>query len=356
MSSVTPPLQNPLIPYPVERAYNVTIRSSTAVSGGFSGAVVFRAMTDDHRELAIRRTPGANVLPPERIKRLCGLLLRISQNGCGVIPVPFLPVRSMSSCHQSSNASDVPWLQEDEFIWQIEPWMPGTPLSGPELTSQHVTTGLSALHEFHQMATRAVDFAGSDRWFHNGIKPSPAVQRRLRIVTELTDGLLDKMYLRLSLDSDARFRSLAMRVCKALRTRLPQLHRELSAVVSISFPVQPVLRDVWRAHVLFTGNHVSGLIDLSAAASDHVTVDVTRLIRSWFGSDVSRVRNAAEEFQSLRPLNVSEQRLMQVLDTTTVLLSPVTWLRRRMESGPAQNCPDKVIARLTELTEVAETF
>ena len=73
-------------------------------------------------------------------------------------------------------------------------------------------------------------------------------------------------------------------------------------------------------------------------ASDHVTVDVTRLIRSWFGSDVSRVRDAVEGFQSLRTLNADEQRLMKVLDATTVLLSPVTWLRRRMDSGSTADC------------------
>ncbi len=70
----------------------------------------------------------------------------------------------------------------------------------------------------------------------------------------------------------------------------------------------------------------------------------------------SRARDAAERFQSLRILNADEQRLMQVLDATTVLLSPVTWLRRRMDSGSTAACEDDVIARLTELTEVAETF
>ena len=61
-----------------------------------------------------------------------------------------------------------------------------------------------------------------------------------------------------------------------------------------------MLRDVWRAHVLFTEDEVTGLIDLTAVASDHVTVDLTRLVRSWFGADVTQVRNAVEQFQQFR--------------------------------------------------------
>ncbi len=275
-----------VVPYTVERAFGVTIRSCAVVSGGFSGAVIVRARTHDDRELAIRRTPGSIALPLERMKRLYDLLLRISRNGCGFVPVPLLPVSSPLSGRNSDNEFDTPWLQEGNDFWQIEPWMPGAPLCGSMLTTQHVNSGLKALNEFHQTATRAVELAGSDNWFHNAIRPSPAVQRRLRIVTELTSGLLDEMNLQLSVDPDNRFRSLANRVCKTLRTRLPQLHRDLSAIASMTFSVQPVLRDVWRAHVLFTGTQVTGIIDLSASASDHVTVDVTRLIRSWFGSDV----------------------------------------------------------------------
>lgn len=345
-----------VIPYSVERAFGVTIRSCTAVSGGFSGAVIVRATTDDDRDLAIRRTPGSIALPPERVKQLYDLLLRMSQSGCGFIPVPLLPVCSPLSGRHSNHDFDAPWLQENNNFWQVEPWMPGAPLFGAGLTAQHVNAGLKALNELHQTATRAVDLEGSDNWFHNANRTSPAVQRRLGIVSELTSGLLEQMHLRLSEDPDIRFRSLAERVCKTLRTRLPQLHHELSAVASMTFSVQPVLRDVWRAHVLFTGTQVTGIIDLSASASDHVTVDVTRLIRSWFGSDSSRVRDAVEGFQSLRTLNASEIRLMQVLDATTVLLSPVTWLRRRMDSGSTAACADDVIARLAELADVAETF
>jgi hypothetical protein len=290
------------------------------------------------------------------MRRLRSLLHQISQSGCKFVPLPLMPAKPETQVHRSENRLVVPWLQVEDCIWQIEPWMPGSSLVGHELTILQLRAALIALHQFHQWATDAVRVVGSDDWFLNDTRPSSAVLRRLSIVDELQAGLLKKLYHRSGDDPDERFRRLADRICEALTTWLPWLQRELTALAAIAFPVQPVLRDIWRAHVLFTDCEVTGLIDLSAAASDHVTVDLARLFRSWFGSDVSRVRNAVKEYQSLRILRGPEQGLIQALDASTVLLSPVTWLRRRMESGDKANFSGDVIDRLTELTDVAGNF
>ena len=344
------------IPDSVERAWEFTIRKATVATGGFSGVRVIHATTNDGRELAIRGTPIAQSLPPERMIGLYRLLRWISQAGDCPVPVPLVPAVGMyPALLQHHNRTEVPWLRDAEIIWQVEPWLPGNPLRGNELSADHVSAALSVLNRFHQLATETVRDLGADAWFTNATKPSPAVLRRLKIVEELMDGKLETLRKHLVVDADERFRHLAIRVCEALRMRLPWLHHALSSLADTRFRIQPVLRDVWRAHVLFTGPQVTGLIDLSAAASDHVTVDVTRLIRSWFGSSATLVRNAQMQYQSLRVLDASEQRLLQALDASSVLLSPVTWLQRRMESDASGNCPDEVIARLTELAEVADS-
>ena len=353
---MTAMFQNSGIPLSVQRAYDLTILRATVVSGGFSGVAVFRATTSDGRELAIRRIPKSVSLPSERMRRLHELLRHVSHSGCRLIPVPLTPATAGTQIHHGANPSVVPWLPEEDCFWQIEPWMPGSSLAGHKLTTPHLQAALIALNQFHQLATEAVRIIGSDDWFLHATRPSPAVQRRLRIVDELQAGLLKKLQHRLRIDPDERFRRLAVHVCDALTTWLPWLQRELRSLEMIEFPIQPVLRDLWRSHVLFTDLEVTGLIDLSAAASDHVTVDLTRLFRSWFGSDVSCVQNAVAEYQLLRILNGPERRLFQALDASTVLLSPVTWLRRRMESGDASNCPDDVNARLSELTDVVSSF
>jgi hypothetical protein len=47
---------------------------------------------------------------------------------------------------------------------------------------------------------------------------------------------------------------------------------------------------------------------------------------------------------------------LQALDAATVLLSPVTWLRRRFAAAQTSQCPPAVLERLSRLTTMAECF
>ena len=117
-----------------------------------------------------------------------------------------------------------------------------------------------------------------------------------------------------------------------------------------------MIRDLWKPHVLFTEERVTGIIDLNAMATDHVGLDITRLLRSWFGADVERIREAMSLFCTQRSLDRNECQLLTAFDAATVLLSPVTWLRRRfLEVSESCLRPD-VLDRLTQLTTLAETF
>ena len=363
---MTLPNPHPEIPESVRRAYGLTISSATAVSGGFSGATVFRATTVDGRMLAIRRTPNSAKLPAPRRIRLHGLLSRVAGLGLSQIPVPMIPVNTAQGTATSGarpvllstavTPAPVPWVSTEESQWEVEPWMPGTPLSGIHVTNHHLRSAFRLLNDFHRLAIDALHTTGQDAWFYVSRTESPAVQRRLAIVNELRQGLLGQWQHRLTGHSDLRFRELAARNCDALRHWLPWLHQELSAAAVQTYSIQPVLRDVWRAHLLFTDCEVTGLIDLTAAGTDHVTVDLSRLLRSWFGRDTSQVRAAVETFRTLRKLDSRELQLWETLDASTVLLSPVTWLRRRLESSDPSPYPDDVISRLRELTDVATNF
>lgn len=339
----------PTIPHFVQRAFDVSIRDATVVSGGFSGAAVFRATTDDGRKLAVRRTPKLIALPSSRLSELHNLLREMSRRGCSTIAVPMLVINATPSPLESS-------LKYYENVWQMEPWMTGKCITGQEMTPMHLSAALVALDQFHRLAAESVDAVSSSEWFCKAQRWSPAVQRRLGIANDLSGEMPGTLRQRLSNDPDNRFRGLAIRVCDSLQEWLPWLRRELAEVATMTFRLQPVLRDVWRAHVLFTDCTVTGLIDLTAAASDHVALDVTRLLRSWYGADNAKLQVAVNEFQRLRSFNTKERRLLQAFDASTVLLSPVTWLRRRAESGETSDCSDDVIARLTELTDVAEKF
>jgi hypothetical protein len=103
-------------------------------------------------------------------------------------------------------------------------------------------------------------------------------------------------------------------------------------------------------------DRVTGVIDLNAMATDHVGLDVTRLFRRWFGADVDRVRDAISLFCERRSLDGGERRLVAAYDASTVLLSPVTWLRRRFTNAGSASVSREVVQRFAELTSVAERF
>jgi hypothetical protein len=341
----------------VAQSFGIEVQSVKKVGGGFSDAAVFHVMTPDDCGFALRKTPMAAALPAPRLRALRRLLRVVNDQGVNVVPVALEPLPSLllHMCEADDILAEEFWVRQGADVWQAEPWMPGAPAEA-SLTDEQLRSALHCLHSFHECARTATAEILPNEWFYSASGPSPGLKRRLAIAGELSSGLLQTLRSAAATDPDPQFRALAIRICQSIDPWLSWLVARLSRLSSQSFMLQPVIRDLWRAHVLFTGDQVTGLIDLSAAASDHVCLDLSRLFRSWFGSDVQRVRHAAEQFSAYRHLSQIEWTLLDAFDAATVLLSPITWLRRRFESGDQSRCRDDVLVRLTELTEIAGKF
>ena len=346
--------------------YGIDVVTVSEVGGGFSGASVLRAEDSSGAAFAMRRTSTADVMPAERYCEMVALLSEIAFRGCGVIPVPLRHQQSSPTIFQTSRRpafvnldKSQTRIQTNDCVWQMEPWMPGEPVQGPP-TPGHVKSTLEALALFHKTAAACIqgrsDTRSVSQWFHVSEGYSPGIARRLSIVVELSDGLLARFIKSAAAETDPEFRSCAKRLCVALEFWLPWLSRQLLAVARSSYRLQPVIRDLWRPHVLFTEERVTGIIDLNAIATDHVGLDVTRLFRSWFGADIDRIRETLTQFRSQRSLDANEWRLLQAYDASTALLSPVTWLRRRFVDAAADCTRREVLQRLEELTSLAERF
>jgi Ser/Thr protein kinase RdoA (MazF antagonist) len=81
--------------------------------------------------------------------------------------------------------------------------------------------------------------------------------------------------------------------------------------------------------VLFEEDQVSGLIDPSAARTDTVAADHSRLAGSLIADDRLAWGRAIDAYQSVRPLSEEEAALVAILDRSGVLLSGMAWLERR---------------------------
>lgn len=342
--------------------YGIEIQTLIPVVGGFSGACIFKAEDSSGAVYALRRTPAAEAMPAERYCELFGLMRNVSSSGCEVIPVPLRHQQSSLGILETSNSPHFANVDHSltrigmhEFVWQMEPWMPGEPAQGRP-TSRQIESALKALALFHKTAAESVQAPTNNQTLRVARERSPGIARRISIVSELSGGLLSRFVKTAAAEPDPEFRSCAKRLCAALEFWLPWLTKQLTEVAGVSYQLQPVIRDLWKPHVLFTEEQVTGIIDLNAMATDHVGLDVTRLFRSWFGADVKRIREAINHFIEQRSLDENTRCLLRALDASTVLLSPVRWLRDHLGTETSHDKCPSVMARIQELTQIAEQF
>jgi homoserine kinase type II len=109
--------------------------------------------------------------------------------------------------------------------------------------------------------------------------------------------------------------------------RLLQLRVELENAAAIRLPLQPAIRDIHHEHVLFTGDQVTGLIDFGAMRLDTPLADVARLVGSLVGDNRPARRFALDAYHELRPLSDQDRQLVDLLDTSGLVLGGLNWLR-----------------------------
>jgi len=94
----------------------------------------------------------------------------------------------------------------------------------------------------------------------------------------------------------------------------------------LSVRLQPVIRDIWHDHVLFTGDEVTGLVDFGAMSTDCVMSDIARLLGSFAGDDRDGWNRGLDAYQEITPLSPDELSLVHAFDASTVALSGMNWL------------------------------
>lgn len=135
--------------------------------------------------------------------------------------------------------------------------------------------------------------------------------------------------------------------------------------------LQPVLRDVWQAHLLFEGPRIAAVIDLHAAGIDTPATDLARLLGSWrpatgrnggeavpSGQGVAPAKrlsaiwsDALDAYRAIRPLGPSETRLIDLLHVGGVVGGLDSWFQWVLGDGKAFESPLQVEARVDFLLE-----
>lgn len=109
--------------------------------------------------------------------------------------------------------------------------------------------------------------------------------------------------------------------------RTPGLLAELRPWIDRPLPLQPCLGDCWHAHILFTGDAVTGLIDHAAVRVDYPLVDLARLLGSLSltASDESHLLAGYESERKFRPI---DWQLLPGLRQAGIIASLARWAIR----------------------------
>ena len=301
---------------------------------GFSGASVIR-LAGDVGDYCLRRWP-LNRPPLARIIALHGLLRHVSTSGGNQVSVPV------------ANQDGATVFAFGGRSWQLEPWMPGIADWQDHQSPIRLRNVMRCIANFHTAAVTYRCPPNATQWFFcQSTASSPAIQERSNLLQDWLDGGLVRIETSLANDPDPDFKKLATQIVSMTKHTGPHVLRQLRNARTRLVDLQPCLRDIWHDHILFTQDAVTGLIDANACRTESVAADLARLLGSLVGDDVQRFATAIDDYSTHRHLTSQERALVGVLDRSSVVLSSLTWLRRRyLESDPGPIQWDRVVQRL----------
>ena len=313
-----------------------TARAIPITAGGFSGARVWKIETAGP-PLCLRQWPAGG-LPRERIQGLHRLCAHLAARELHVVPVPFTALHGATL------------VEAGQRFWQLEPWMPGTADFQLHPALPRLDAALRCLADWHQAAASFVPRGAECRWFHSLAEaPVPAIADRIEFIDYWTPVRCAQAQAALAQLAWVEFRDSGLEILQLFGRAAGRIRDELAAVSRLTLRVQPCLRDVWHDHVLYSGDVVTGLIDPGACRTDTVATDVARLLGSLTNDRQDLWDFALDRYCRYHPLTPAEQRLVGLLDRSTVLLSGMTWLRWVLFEHRRWPQPERVIERLRQI-------
>lgn len=283
--------------------------------GGFSGARLWR-IHSDHGPLCLRAASAGE--PIDHLRHRHGWMSQARSAGMRCVP----PVQ-----HTSAGESVVVAAGR---CWELMDWMPGQAdfRQRPSLPRlEAAATVLAQVHRAWEGTTRRTG------------QPCPAVIRRRAACQRPIPAPLPARH------PAAPF---LQRIRAAITPWLGRVE-ELFRGVAVDVPVQPCLRDVWHAHLLYDGDVVTGLVDYANVGIDSVTTDLARLFGSLIDDDEAGWRIALAAYRHVRPLSPAEEVLMRQLDRAGVIAGLANWSRWLSEADRTAEEVERARGRIEEL-------
>lgn len=286
-------------------------------AGGSSGIALWR-YGSQRGELVARAWPIADGLA-DRLARVHAWLREL--DGMSFVPRPIAARDGRTVVAEAGR------------FWELQPWLPGAPVTGRPPGPLEAREAFARLAEVHHRLARLATTG-----------PSPNVRQRHQelstlirddfepIVSAVRSATRDRA-------TDEAARDLALRWVARARALAPAVAGELARHRDTSVALQPTLRDVRGEHVLFEGGRLTGLVDYGAMGIESVASDLARLMSDWIGSDADLRRACLEAYESVRPLRRVEWALLPVFERSAAILGAERWARWHFVEGRAFDNP-----------------
>jgi Ser/Thr protein kinase RdoA (MazF antagonist) len=299
--------------------------------GGFSGARLWR-IAGDRSQLCLRAWPH-EYRSAEHLALVHHLMKQARDERLFFVPAVY------------PTTEGVTYLFRAGRFWELADWMPGQADFHDAPSVSRLAGACEALAKLHLAWNRRLPLS----------RPCPAILRRLERCRQWLElaGSGWQPTLRNARDPVAEPAQIAWRRLGIWASRIPAL---LAPWADRAFPLQPCLCDIWHDHILFEGEHISGVIDYGSLKNDCVAVDLARLLGSMVGDDAALWTEGLRAYRALRPFSGEEEGLVQVLDRTGTVLALANWLKWLYFDGRVVDDRRAVARRLETLVNRVERW
>lgn len=335
-------------------------------AGGMSGAQFWR-ITTSRGTLVLRRWPKEHP-SPDRLQFIHAVLTHAAKRGITFVPLPIRTTTGES------------FIQHAGHLWELAPWMPGTADYERSPSTEKLRPAMSALAQFH---VAVADFSVGRQAEPTPANHSTAVPRHLTRLHQLAAGGINELSRAISNSTWPDLAPLAHQFVAALPIAMPRAISQLEPLANVRLPLQPCLRDIWHDHVLFTGDEVTGIIDLGAVDIDTPATDIARLLGSlaqgtvpFSRDDVTAAtlgfdrkhheaakrglsplaldeaqtwREGLAAYSAVRPLSPDETRAVHAFDTCGSILAGCNWIRWIYIDGRQFDNHEQVVERFRRI-------
>ncbi len=211
-------------------------------------------------------------------------------------------------------------LEADGVYWEITEWKTGLPIAEiGQASDEQIKQCAEAIALLHGRSgsyeTQTCKPPGLQQRYEGMLKAArPPNNKRLRFLDSIAT---HNKYLAANVLHDIHRRAMSI---------IPDFLDPMKRLAETPVTCFWILRDVWREHILFRDNRLSGIIDFGAARVDWPGLDLVRAFGTLMFDSDPRWSPAVARYSDLRSDNSLVHTDLKIVHRASVALSALQWL------------------------------